>query len=176
MARWPKKTIPTIFLERKTAQAIIKNFHRFKKFFKIELLKPNRAIDIFGTRIIPFRVSHDFRKNFPALGFKIGKNLIYASDFKKIPAPGLEYLKNVKIVILDGAMYFKKQIFSHQNTGEAIELAKKLKIKNLYLTQIGHTYPPHAEAEREIKKFWQKIKAGSKMKIFLAYDGLKIKA
>jgi len=164
--RWLNKKIP-IYLEKINWKRINKNLKNFKPIF----IKPNQKLKIFNLFIIPFRVFHDFRKNFPTLGFKIGKNLVYASDFKKIPSK--KYMKGIENVILDGAMYFGKQIFSHQNTAQAIALARGLKVKNLYLTQIGHSYPPYKEAAKEINRYWKKNKGKSKMKIFLTYDGLK---
>ena len=165
----------SLFLEKKTQKTLFKKFPSLKKrknFLSFYFLKPHKALSILGLKIIPFRVSHDFRLNFPTLGFKIGKDLIYASDFKRIPVSAFKYLRGIKMAVLDGAMYFKKQIFSHSNIEETIKLGEKLKIKNLYLTQISHTYPPYQTAQKEIKNYLQKNKI--KIKVFLTYDRMKI--
>jgi len=110
---------------------------------------------------------------FPTLGFLIGKNFAYASDVAQVPPKSFKLLKGVKILVLDAAMWFKTKIPAHLNTAEAIELGKKIGVKKLYLTQIGHNYPPHKIAQQEINKYCKKQKIT--FPVILAYDGLKIK-
>jgi phosphoribosyl 1,2-cyclic phosphodiesterase len=111
-------------------------------------------------------------KNFPTFAFKFNK-FIYSSDTIGIPQKSIKHFQNCPILILDAAIYFNRQFITHLNTKQAIELGRKLKVKNLYLTQIGHSYPPYDIAEKEIKKYLKQNNI--KIKATLAYDGLKIK-
>lgn len=142
------------------------------KSFKVRFIKPNKSSKLFDLPVTPFRVHHAFReKIFPTLGFKIGP-LIYASDVSAIPKNSEKYFKNAKILFLDAAMWFGKKIKWHLNTEQAINLAKKFRVKKLYLTQIGHSYPPHEQAQKKINKFCKKQKIT--FPVILAYDGLKV--
>lgn len=136
-------------------------------------IKPFKPFKLFNfLTIIPFRVRHAFQeKKFPTLGFKIGP-LVYASDVSQIPYRSEKYFKRAKILFLDGAMWFDKKIKWHLNAAEATGFAKKFRVKKLYLTQIGHSYPPHKIAQREINKYCKKQKIT--FPVILAYDGLKI--
>jgi len=157
-----------VFAERKTIDKI----RKFKKNLAFETISPNKVFEVFGISIIPFRVRHAFReREFPTVGFRIG-DFVYASDASRIPSESEKYLKSAKIVFLDAAMWFGRKIKWHLNAEEAIELAERLKIKTLYLTQIGHSYPRYNQAAKEIKKFCQKEKITAK--VVLAYDGLRL--
>jgi len=169
---WLNSPIP-IYCRMQTWQIIKKKFKSPNNLFWQEIT-PYKIFRIKSLPILPLPVYHSIinEEKFPTLAYKI-KNLIYCSDVKKIPTKSLSYFKNIKTLILDAAMYFNRQIFSHLNTTDAINLGDKLKVKNLYLTQIGHSYPPHNQAVREIKKYISQNKI--RLKVCLAYDGQKIK-
>jgi phosphoribosyl 1,2-cyclic phosphate phosphodiesterase len=178
---WLKSPIP-FYCQKQTWQVINKQFKnlpnlKFKAIKPFNYFQPKAdqplAETINNFAILPLPVQHSVinEQKFPTLAFKI-KKLIYCSDVKKIPLKSLKYFKDVQNLILDAAMYFNKQIFSHLNTSDAILLAQKLKIKNLYLTQIGHSYPPFLIAQQELKKFVKQNKI--KIKVALAFDRLKI--
>jgi len=179
---WLKSPIP-IYCQKQTWQIIKKRFKnlpnlKFKVIVQYEKFSvnnfPPKADPPMAETILPLPVHHSIinEQKFPTLAFKI-KGLIYCSDVKTIPAKSLKYFKNIQNLILDAAMYFNKQIFSHLNTGDSILLAQKLKVKNLYLTQIGHSYPPYQMAQKEIQKFIKQNKI--KTKVYLAFDGMRIK-
>jgi len=179
---WLKSPIP-FYCQKRTWQVINKRFKKLPNL-KFKAIKPFNhfqpkadqplAETINNFAILPLPVQHSVinEQKFPTLAFKI-KNLLYCSDVKKIPAKSLKHFKNIQNLILDAAMYFNKQIFSHLNTSDAILLAHKLKAKNLYLTQIGHSYPPYSAAQKEVQKFASQNKIETKVN--LAFDGLKIK-
>lgn len=138
-----------------------------------QIIKPGHSLKLFGLTITPFRVQHALReKIFPTLGFKIGP-LVYASDASSIPKVSEKYFKNAEVLFLDGAMWLGKKMAWHLSVEQAIDLAKKFRAKKLYLTQIGHSFPPYAAAKRTIKEYCRKNKI--KFPVVLAYDGLKIK-
>jgi len=169
---WLKSPTP-IYCQKQTWQIIQIKFKDLDNL-KFKPIKPYGSLAISNLKLSPLTVKHSIinEQKFPTLAFKIN-NLIYCSDVKIIPAKSLKYFKNTQNLILDAAMYFNKQIFSHLNTKDAILLAQKLKIKNLYLTQIGHSYPPFPTAQKEIQKFTKQNKI--KTKVNLAFDGMKIK-
>jgi phosphoribosyl 1,2-cyclic phosphate phosphodiesterase len=169
---WLKSPI-NLYCQKQTWEIIKKRFKNLSNL-KFRKIKPFNNLTINNLTIFLLPVQHSIinEQKFPTLAFKI-KNLIYCSDVKTIPAKSLKYFKNVKNLILDAAMYFNKQIFSHLNTRDSILLAYKLKVENLYLTQIGHSYPPFLIAQKEIKEFVKQNKI--KTRVSLAFDTLKIK-
>jgi len=169
---WLKSPLP-LYCQRQTWQIIKKKFKNLPNL-KFNEIKPSNNLIINNLTILPLLVRHSIinEKKFPTLAFKI-KNIIYCSDVKKIPAQSLKHFKGIPNLILDAAMYFNKQIFCHLNTRGSILLAQKLKVKNLYLTQVGHSYPPFELAQKEIQKFIRQNKI--RTKVLLAFDGLKIK-
>src|SRR4030042_1090253 len=121
---WLKSPIP-IYCQKQTWQIIkkrFKNLHnlKFKKIVPYKKFRinnfPPKADPPLAETILPLTVHHSIinEQKFPTLAFK-SKNLIYCSDVKTIPTKSLKYFKNVQNLILDAAMYFNKQIFSHLN-------------------------------------------------------------
>ena len=152
-------------------------FHaRPKTIFKNAIFKtiwPGRVVSPFGLQIIPLRVAHSLTPGFPTVGYLIEKKFAYISDFASIPPLSIKLLEKINVLILDATMWFGTKMASHQNTAQTIELGRQLGVKKLYLTQIGHNYPPHKIAQKEITVYCRKNKI--KFPVVLAYDGLKIK-
>lgn len=169
---WLKSPID-LYCQKQTWHIIKNKFKNLDNLIFAEI-KSNKKFKINNLAILPLQIYHSIlnENKFPTLAYKIN-DLIYCSDVKTIPRRSLKYFKNAKILILDAAMYFNKQIFSHLNTSDSILLAKRLGAKNLYLTQIGHSYPPFKIAENEIQKFCKLNRV--KTKVYLAFDGQKIK-
>ncbi|MBU1146400.1 MBL fold metallo-hydrolase, partial [Patescibacteria group bacterium] len=112
-----------------------------------QIIKPAHSLKIYNLTITPFRVKHALReKIFPTLGFKLGP-LVYASDVSSIPKSSEKYFENAGVLFLDGAMWLDKKMPWHLSVEQAINLSKKFHVKKLYLTQIGHSYPPHEIAQ-----------------------------
>ncbi|MBI5071790.1 MBL fold metallo-hydrolase [Candidatus Falkowbacteria bacterium] len=132
-----------------------------------------QAVSSFGLKIIPLKVEHALTPGFPTVGYLFPKKFAYLSDFASIPPRSLKLLKKINILFLDAAMWFGTKMAAHQNTAQAIEIGRQLGVKKLYLTQIGHNYPPHKIAQKEISNYCRKNKI--KFPVILAYDGLKIK-
>jgi phosphoribosyl 1,2-cyclic phosphate phosphodiesterase len=172
LTNWLKAPIP-IYCQKQTWQIIKRKFKQLPKL-KFNAIIPYKIFKINKLPILPLPIQHSIinEKKFPTLAYKI-QNLIYCSDVKFIPQKSRKYFHKMPHLILDAAMYFKRQIFSHLNTRDAIELAQNLKIKNLYLTQIGHSYPSHQIAQQKIYRFLKQNNI--RTKTILAFDGLKIK-
>ncbi len=138
-----------------------------------EIIHPYQTVSSFGLKIIPLKVEHALTPGFPTVGYLFPKKFAYLSDFASIPPRSLKLLRNISILFLDAAMWFGTKMAAHQNTAQAIEIGRRLGVKKLYLTQIGHNYPPHEIAQKEINAYCRKNKI--KFPVILAYDGLKIK-
>ncbi len=169
---WLKAPV-SIYCQKQTWHIIKRKFKQLPKLNFIPII-PYKTFKLNKLPILPLPVQHSIinEKRFPTLAYKI-QNLIYCSDVKFIPQKSRKYFHKIPHLILDAAMYFKRQIFSHLNTKDAIELAQNLKIKNLYLTQIGHSYPSHQIAQQKINQFLKQNNI--RTKTILAFDGLKIK-
>lgn len=160
---------PLLCAEKQTIKLLGK---KIAKNFEIQMIKPNHPFSLFGLKILPFRVEHTLNRKFPTLGYKIGKNFAYASDVSGLPFHSQKLLYGINTLVLDAAIWFGKKMPFHLNTAEAIKLAEKLKVKNLYLTQIGHGYPPHESASRQIRRYTRRQKI--RQRVHLAYDNLRL--
>jgi len=170
LKKLPPDTPLKIFTEKQTLKYVKRIYGKIPPG---EIIKPGHSLKILGVKIIPFRVKHALReKTFPTLGFKIGP-LVYSSDVSSVPKSSEKYFKNARVLFLDGAMWLGTKMAWHLSVEQSIDLAKKFHARKLYLTQIGHNYPPHKIAQKEINSYCQKNKIN--FPVILAYDGLKIK-
>lgn len=172
----PLKEPIFLFAELKTWQKVltqIKNqtaLNIFKGKIIFQPLRPFQKIKFAHFSIVPFRVEHTQQKDFPTLGFLVNQKLAYASDVSSLPLKTKKLISGIEVLILDSALWFHRRMPFHLNAFQAINLGKELKVKKLYLTQIGHSFPPYKEAQKELQNFVQKQKL--KFSVFLAYDGL----
>lgn len=104
-------------------------------------------------------------------GFLFGKNLAYISDTRGFPQKTKELLKNIDTLVLDGAMYFNRSLFTHLTVDSSIKLASELRARRLVITQIGHSYPPHEQAKQEVTRFFKKQRLTWPKKVSLTFDG-----
>lgn len=137
------------------------------------IIKPFKRYDIIGFRIIPVRVPHSIQPGFPTCSFQIDNEVVYAEDIGEITKDAEKYFKDMKIIILDGAMWFGRQIKGHLSVNDTINEAKRLNAKNLFIIQAGHTYPKYDDAVGKIESYWNDVKDKSEMEIFLTFDGME---
>jgi phosphoribosyl 1,2-cyclic phosphodiesterase len=138
-------------------------------------------MDFKDFKLTPFRVEHAFNPKFPTLGYLFevyppkfssknlggsAKKIIYASDFKKLPLKSKKLMKGADLAILDCAAY-KRPIPTHMCFPDILKLVKELKLKKVYLTQIGIAWPHYEMAQKIVQK--------QAKNIHLAYDGLELK-
>lgn len=147
--------------------------YQFLSFLRLIPIAPFKSYRIAKVMITPFRVLHAFDRQFPTLGFAFDKQFAYASDVARIPAKSMRLLRGTQTLVLDATMWLDRKMPFHLNTAEAIMLGRELGVRHLYLTQIGHGYPPHDRAQREIDKFCKKEQIV--FPVILPYDGLTIK-
>lgn len=160
--------IPIYLLKQSARQIKSSQF----KNLDFNFLKPVKQITIGKIKITPIPVLHGINLNYPTLAFRID-NIIYASDCAGVKNKYLKYFKSADTLFLDGSIWFGHQFKGHFNARDAIEFAKKIGAKKLYLTHIGHTFPLHQKAERKIKNYLKDKKINLDMK--LTYDGMVIK-
>jgi len=172
------KRVP-VFTDKLTTGRLAKKFPNLGClwFCPIENFLPVTFDDI---SFHPFPVAHSIQPSFPTRGYLLkrdGKRLLaYASDVASLPWTTRRFLRGTPLLILDGAMYLKTKMATHLSVGQAIATAAALKTEKLILTQIGHSYPPHDLAEKEIKKYLRGKKLTFPGSVRLAYDGLEIGA
>lgn len=122
----------------------------------------------------PLRVLHG---DVPTLGYRFTDGdgaMAYASDAHALPADTARRLDGIPMLVLDGAMWLGRRMSSHLAADQAIRLATRLRAGTLVLTQIGHGYPPHAEAERAVRALLRSLDVARPSGVRLAYDGLAL--
>lgn len=173
---WPQRQAapPTIFAECRTITHIRMRTHA-ANFFRWREVTSGVPVTVGALTITPLRVAHTLKKEFPTLGFLIGRTCCYISDTKSVPAATRRLLKGVPRLILDAAFYFnRRRLPYHLTPDRAIRIATALRAQHLYLTQTGHTYPPHEAAEKEICRWWRKSKSAFPKSVHLCFDGMRI--
>lgn len=107
-----------------------------------------------GVEVMPIRVMHG---KLPIVGYRIG-TFAYITDMKTIPDEELEYLQGIEYLIVNGLRH--KTHPSHQTIEDAIEFARQLKVKGVWLVHMSHHIKPHDEEEKLLPEG-----------VHLAYDG-----
>ncbi len=117
----------------------------------------NNEFKAAGIIITPIEVMH---YKLPVLGFRIN-NFTYITDANFIDEINMEKIKGSTHLVLNALRH--EQHISHYTLNQAIEVAKKLNIPNVYFTHISHQLGLHDEINRHLPQGMQ-----------LAWDGLKI--
>ncbi|WP_299670990.1 MBL fold metallo-hydrolase [uncultured Polaribacter sp.] len=110
-------------------------------------------------QITPVQVMHG---DLPILGYRI-QNIAYLTDVKTISLEEQKKLKNLDVLIINALR--EEEHPTHFNLKEALAFVKELQPKKTYFTHISHKLGFHKEVSKKLPK-----------NVFLAFDGLKIKA
>jgi len=158
-------TIP-VYTERSTRR-------RYGDFdnLKYRFVRKGQRVKIGSLSATFFRVTHSLKAGFPTLGFRVGK-FAYASDAASVPASAMKVLNGVCVFVLDAAFWFGRKYRGHMTPDKTVGYGRKLGVRCLVLTQTGHTFPPHDEAEKTVMKYANEQAPG--METFIAYDGLRL--
>ena len=97
-----------------------------------------------GVEIIPIRGYHD---KMPVLGFRFG-DIAYITDMSRIPDEEFHKLKGLKHLTLNTVSYHPHH--SHFSLEEAVAMAQKIGAEHTWLTHLSHTFPTHAQFDREL--------------------------
>ena len=119
--------------------------------------QPYTPFFIKGIEITPLLIMHG---QLPILGFRIGK-LGFVTDMTDAPEETFKQLLGVETLII-GALRQRPHA-THQTIDKAIEVAHRVKAKEVYLIHMNHEAGLHAETETQLPEH-----------VHLAYDGLKI--
>lgn len=144
----PLSAIPLYLSPNSQKQLAKKSLSRFQ----IKIIKHGHKIKIGNLIFQPLTVIHPGSKSTFAFKIRTGrKNLIYLPDYKRIPKKSLKYFKNIDILIIGGSS-LERRLPWHATIKESIKLVKKLRIKKIFFTHIGHRTLPHEELIRFVKK------------------------
>lgn len=173
--RWVKKHLAhalPVLIDAKTERRLKK---RYGKLPCLQFI-PFKAFEEFIIKeftLIPVPVTHS--KGVPTWGYALNGKLFYASDFGDLPKKTVERVQKIPNMILDGTFWFDRKVLpQHLTIDEAIDWGRRLGAQRLLLTQIGHTYPPHKQAEKTLKQYLKnhEIKTPS---VQLGFDGMRIR-
>ena len=121
-------------------------------------MEPHRPFSIGSIDVLPIQVMHG---KLPILGYRFG-DLVYITDMKTIRKEEMEYLKGVKILIVN-ALRFSPEHHSHMTVNEAMEFIRMVSPQKTYFTHMGHDIGLHEEVNRQLPDDMD-----------LAYDGQTI--
>lgn len=121
----------------------------------IEIDREDFFID--NIKITPIPVMH---YKLEVLGFRIN-DFAYITDANKISEDSMYKLSGVKTLVINALR--KEKHLSHFTIYEAVEIVNKLKVKEAYITHIGHEMGLHKVVAKELPD-----------NVKLAYDGLEI--
>lgn len=160
------KTAPLYSLE-KTWKFVKRVFPEAR--FDEKIIKPEDKFEIDGLKFECFPVVHSLME--PAVGLRIDGKVVYIPDVRMIEKKFEKYLEGVELAILDGscleyAFPAWTKSWGHWSMKEACELCKKLKVKRVVFTHIGHRTATHAQLNETLKKYYSHAEA--------AYDGMEI--
>ena len=143
--------------------------HRYPGVPAIQLheIHPHEPLTIGDLSILPFTVMHH---DLPILAYRISPltshpspltSLVYITDMKTIDESEMQYLEDVKILVVNALRH--KSHHSHQTVGDAVAFARRVGAQHTYLIHASHDIGLHEEVNRQLPDG-----------IEMAYDGLVI--
>lgn len=161
---WVKKGAVDVYGSERTREVVYKDFSyafavsRYPGVPEIEYHEVDeRPFFIDDIEVIPLPVMH---YKMPVLGFRI-RNFAYITDANAIPAFSMERLAGVDYLVLNALR--RTEHLSHFSLPQALEVIRKLNVKQAFLTHIGHQMGFAAEIGAELPA-----------NVKLAYDTLEI--
>lgn len=133
---------------------------------------PEEAGMMIGTnRVVPLRVYHAVKYQYPILGYRIGP-MAYITDMRTYPEGTLEYLANAGLDTLFVNCLRYREHPTHQNFEQAIAFARTVKARHTYFIHMCHEIGRHEEAERRLQERLEELH--DPIDIHFAYDGEQI--
>jgi phosphoribosyl 1,2-cyclic phosphate phosphodiesterase len=108
----------------------------------LRTISKNESFEIKGVKFIPIEVMHG---NLSVLGFRIG-DFTYITDARTIAPEEMAKIEGSKILILNALHYYEH--YSHFNVPQALDVIRKLKPEQAFLTHVSH----HMGLAAEINK------------------------
>jgi len=135
--------------------------NRYPGYFKPDAIPIEGAFNLFEVKVIPIPVEHGkvecigfafYQDDIPILG--------YVPDCKRIDEEGMNALKGVECLIIDGLRHTPHP--THITVSEAVEISQELNAQQTWLTHISHDVMHH----RDESNLPENVR--------IAYDGLKL--
>lgn len=161
---WINQRPVDVYANARTREVVLKDYsyafaeHRYPGVPEIHMhIIDEQPFFIDDIEIWPIPVMH---YQLSVLGFRIG-NFAYVTDANFIPESSIERLRGVEYMVINALR--KERHLSHFTLTEAIEVARHLKVKQAWLTHIGHQMGLNREISRELPP-----------DIHLAYDTMQV--
>ncbi len=161
---WVKNSAIDVYSNSRTKEVVYRDFayafadHRYPGVPDINLnIIGDTPFLIDEIEVIPIPVSHH---RLPVMGFRI-KNFAYITDAKVISDSSIKKLAGIEHLVINALR--KESHISHFTLTEALEVIKKLNVKQAFLTHIGHQMGLASDISRELPE-----------NVCLAYDTLNV--
>lgn len=134
--------------------------NNYKGYIKPDPRTTNGPVQLGKLTVTPVPVDHG---NVPTQGYLFSypgsPSIAYLSDVKTIPKESWSLLEDVPVLIIDSLHH--REHATHMNFSEALETAKRLRAKKVYLTHLSH--------ELDVDKVSKDLPSH----VEFAYDGLR---
>lgn len=161
---WVKNSAVDVYANLRTKEIVYKDYsYAFSEFKypgvpEINLQVINQQpFKIDDIEILPIPVLHH---KMPVLGYRIG-NFAYITDANAIPESSMEKLAGVEYLVINALR--KESHLSHFTLSEALDIIKRINVKQAFLTHIGHQMGLVADVSQELPE-----------NVRFAYDMLQI--
>lgn len=148
---WVKQGEVDVYCNYLTMKAVQKDYdYAFMKFrypgvpeMNIHVVEeePFRIDDV---EVIPVTVMHH---KLPVTAFRIA-NFAYITDANFIPEESMKKLEGVEYLVINALR--QEPHLSHFTLGQALEIVKRLNVKQAYITHIGHQMGLHGKVSEEL--------------------------
>lgn len=138
---------------------------------KVGNIKHGEIINVFGVKILPFRVRHSkvapytgYKIQLPTANYKL-QTIVYITDMSSV-AGIKEYVKDADIMFADGSI-LKRNLFGHLSITNQLKIYKKWGLKRVIFTHIGHNTLPYENLVKYVRGRYRHAE--------VAYDGMVIR-
>lgn len=129
------------------------------------------AVTIGNNTIIPLRIYHAIKYQYPILGYRIG-SMAYITDMRTYPEGTLHYLQEARLnTLFVNCLRFREHP-THQNFEQAISFARSIRAQHTYFIHMCHEIGLHKEAEQQLQDRLKEL--DDTIDIHFAYDGEEI--
>lgn len=120
------------------------------------------------NKVIPLRVYHAIKYQYPILGYRIGQ-MAYITDMRTYPEGTLHYLTEAGLDTLFVNCLRHREHPTHQNFEQAIAFARAVRARHTYFIHMCHEIGTHENAEQCLQKRLKEL--DETIDIHFAYDG-----
>lgn len=161
---WMKHGPVEVYADIRTKEVVFKDYsyafseYKYPGVPEIDMhVIDNHPFRIDDIEVIPVPVMHH---KLPVTGYRIG-NFAYITDANAIPESSMRRLEGIEYLVINALR--KESHLSHFTLSQAVGIAQQLKVKEAWLTHIGHQMGKAEEVSRELPE-----------NIHLAYDTLEV--